>query len=293
MKRQVIRVEPLSTCLENWKAPTSAVTRCGDTHLRVGVPPPFDPETGQIVEAPIERQTEIVLEQMKLCLERGSAPNAMSIARPSTNLRRSMRSMPAIFRRTRRLAPLFVFRRGRGHLTSRLTALQRCRSRRCFRCCSRFTESGSMGRLSRIREMLRPRSRSEGFVDNIRYRSLTREGSCRCRAGGTKKRLFAGAQRCGITRYSRKAARRCCSTIICGFANYDDTKSPEGYRLQEQRLDETEVGAGTTVTLVDGRRSPEWVKANSAVDVAKWLDLDPEAAGLVSWDVFDAGADAR
>ena len=27
MKRQIIRVEPLSTYLERWKAPTSAVTR--------------------------------------------------------------------------------------------------------------------------------------------------------------------------------------------------------------------------------------------------------------------------
>lgn len=29
----------------------------------------LDPKTGTIVEAPIERQTELVLEQMKLCLE--------------------------------------------------------------------------------------------------------------------------------------------------------------------------------------------------------------------------------
>ncbi|MBV8890129.1 MAG: RidA family protein [Alphaproteobacteria bacterium] len=68
MKRQVIRVEPLSTYLERWKAPTSAVTRCGDT-LYVSGFPPFDPDTGEVVEAPIERQTELVLEQMKLCLE--------------------------------------------------------------------------------------------------------------------------------------------------------------------------------------------------------------------------------
>jgi len=68
MKRQVIRVEPLSTYLERWKAPTSAVTRHGDTVYISGFPP-FDPETGEIVDAPIERQTELVLEQLKLCLE--------------------------------------------------------------------------------------------------------------------------------------------------------------------------------------------------------------------------------
>ncbi len=69
MPREVIRVEPLSTYLENWKAPTSAVTRSGDTIYVSGFPP-FDPETGKVVEgASIERQTALVLEQMKLCLE--------------------------------------------------------------------------------------------------------------------------------------------------------------------------------------------------------------------------------
>ena len=68
MKRQVIRVEPLSTYLEKWKAPTSAVTRHGDT-LYVSGFPPFDPATGEVVDAPLERQTELVMEQMKLCLE--------------------------------------------------------------------------------------------------------------------------------------------------------------------------------------------------------------------------------
>jgi 2-iminobutanoate/2-iminopropanoate deaminase len=68
MKREIIRVEPLSTYLEKWKAPTSAVTRHGDT-LYVSGFPPFDPATGEVVEAPLERQTELVMEQMKLCLE--------------------------------------------------------------------------------------------------------------------------------------------------------------------------------------------------------------------------------
>jgi 2-iminobutanoate/2-iminopropanoate deaminase len=69
MKREIIRVEPLSTYLEHWKAPTSAVTRYGDTVYVSGFPP-FDPDTGEIVEASIECQTELVLQQLKLCVER-------------------------------------------------------------------------------------------------------------------------------------------------------------------------------------------------------------------------------
>src|SRR5258708_469693 len=68
MRREVIRVEPLSTYLERWKAPTSAVTRCGDMVYVSGLPP-IDPVTGEVVDAAIERQSELVLEQMKLCLE--------------------------------------------------------------------------------------------------------------------------------------------------------------------------------------------------------------------------------
>src|SRR3954464_14350199 len=67
MKLEAIRVEPLSTWLENWKAPTSAVTRAGDTIYVSGFPP-FDPTTGKVAEVPIERQTELVLERMTLCL---------------------------------------------------------------------------------------------------------------------------------------------------------------------------------------------------------------------------------
>ena len=68
MNREVIRVEPLSTYLERWKAPTSVVIRHGPTLYISGLPP-FDPATGEVADAPLERQAELVLEQLKLCLE--------------------------------------------------------------------------------------------------------------------------------------------------------------------------------------------------------------------------------
>jgi 2-iminobutanoate/2-iminopropanoate deaminase len=68
LPRQVIRVEPLSTYMEAWKAPVSMVTRHGDA-IYVSGCPPFDPETGKVAEVSIERQAEIVMDQLKLCVE--------------------------------------------------------------------------------------------------------------------------------------------------------------------------------------------------------------------------------
>ena len=68
MTKEVIRVDPLSSWLERVKAPASVVTRHNGTIYVSGLPP-FDPETGELAKATIERQTELVLEQLRLCVE--------------------------------------------------------------------------------------------------------------------------------------------------------------------------------------------------------------------------------
>ncbi len=73
MKREVVRVEPISSWLERWKAPASAVTRAGNMIFVSGLPP-FDPATGEIAAgASIERQSELVMEQLRQCLEAAGA----------------------------------------------------------------------------------------------------------------------------------------------------------------------------------------------------------------------------
>ena len=64
-------------------------------------------------------------------------------------------------------------------------------------------------------KMLRPElEQVDGFVDNIRYRSLTRQdGFCRFRIGAMRSPWSAGVRECGTTKSKQKAARKSCWTI--------------------------------------------------------------------------------
>jgi heme-degrading monooxygenase HmoA len=130
----------------------------------------------------------------------------------------------------------------------------------------------------------------DGFVDNIRYRSLTREGWILSLSGWRDEKALV-RWRTRATHHEVQAKGR--SEMLLDYhlrvgQVTRDTKLPDGYVLDEQRRDETETGQGTTVTLIDAKRPAEWVRQATAEDVAKWLGLSPSAPGLVAWDAFDA-----
>jgi heme-degrading monooxygenase HmoA len=142
-----------------------------------------------------------------------------------------------------------------------------------------------------LARILRPElEKIDGFVENIRYRSLTREGwilslsiweSEKALVRWRTQALHHAVQEKGRTEVFRDYHLRVGQ--ITG-----DTELPSGSRLIEQRLDETEVGEGTAVTMTTARLSVDEVNAMSPDEVGAALGLVVDAPGLVSWDVFDA-----
>jgi heme-degrading monooxygenase HmoA len=141
-------------------------------------------------------------------------------------------------------------------------------------------------------KMLRPElEQVAGFVDNIRYKSLTRDGWIFSLSNWRDEKAVV-RWRTHMRHHEVQEQGR--GKILLDYhlrvgQLTQDTRLPAGYELREQRLDETETGESTTITLIDARQPPEWVQASSPEEVAQWLGLVPNTvAGLVSWDVFDA-----
>jgi heme-degrading monooxygenase HmoA len=140
-------------------------------------------------------------------------------------------------------------------------------------------------------KMLRPElEKIDGFVDNIRYRSLTREGWILSLSNWRDEKALVRWRTQALHHEVQEKGR------FQIFADYhlrvgqltEDTRLPPGCELVEQRLDETQTGTATTVTLIDAKRGKDVGEHAAATDVAKWLGLDPAADGLDSWDLFDA-----
>jgi len=140
-------------------------------------------------------------------------------------------------------------------------------------------------------KMLRPElEKIEGFVDNVRYRSLTRPGWLLSLSGWRDEKSLVRWRtravhhdvqekgRAGVLRDYRLRVGQ----VVA------DTRPPAGHAIAEQRLDETEVGAARALVLVGVRRDPARLAADEPLASARALGLDEHADGLVQWDVLDA-----
>ena len=130
----------------------------------------------------------------------------------------------------------------------------------------------------------------EGFVDNIRYKSLTREGWILSLSNWRdEKSLVRWRTHMRHHEVQQKGRDEILADYHLRVGQITaDNQVPGGYSLKEQRLDETEVGDGTTVTLINATCPAEWKQTNNPYDCAEWLGLNPWAADSMSWDIFDA-----
>jgi heme-degrading monooxygenase HmoA len=153
-------------------------------------------------------------------------------------------------------------------------------------------------------KMLRPElERVDGFVDNIRYKSLTRDGWILSLSGWRDEK--------SVVRWRTKMRHHMVqekgrTEILLDYhlrvgQITADTRIPKGQALMEQRLDETEVGEGTTLSLLDAKQPSSFkvrldakqppsspAPALSPEEYARYLGLPTRAEGMLAWDVFDA-----
>src|SRR5689334_20824189 len=139
-------------------------------------------------------------------------------------------------------------------------------------------------------KMLRPELELiDGFIDNVRYRSLTRKGWILSLSNWRDEKSLVRWR----TKMRHHAVQdRARSHVL---ANYHlrvgevtyDSRIPEGLTLHEQRLDETEVGEATAVTLIDAKQPATQAEPNAVDRFAERLGIAPTKDAL-SWDIFEA-----
>jgi len=140
-------------------------------------------------------------------------------------------------------------------------------------------------------KMLRPElEKIDGFVDNVRYKSLTREGWLLSLSGWRDEKAVVRWRTATGHHMVQEKGR---SEILLDYhlrvgQLTHDTRVPSGQVIAEQRLDETEIGAGTTVGFIDAKWPAQLSEQAQPAEIAARLGLDPGAAGLVGWDVYDA-----
>ena len=140
-------------------------------------------------------------------------------------------------------------------------------------------------------KMLRPElEKIEGFVENIRYGSLIRDGwILSLSSWRDEKSLVRWRTMVKHHEVQEKGRNEILLDYHLRVGQYTaDTKVPPDCELAEQRLDETETGDATTVLLTTAKKPDSLGKDATADAIAHFLGLDKRAKGYVAHDVYDA-----
>jgi heme-degrading monooxygenase HmoA len=144
----------------------------------------------------------------------------------------------------------------------------------------------------------------QGFVDNIRYKSLQRDGwllsvsSWRDEKSLVRWRTNAShhkAQEAGRGNNQDNGRGGILEDYHLRVAQVlEDTCLPQGQKLDEPRSDVTEVGEGPAITIITGMRPAEFEHTSNPTDCAQVLGLNYyEGNALVNWDIFESLQDPR
>ena len=129
-----------------------------------------------------------------------------------------------------------------------------------------------------------------GFIDNIHYRSLTREGWFLSLTDWRNEESAGWRTLASCRELHEKSSDDILADhrLRVGAVTFD-TRVPDGCEVREPRIGQTEAGGGTAITLINARQPPGWVNARNAEEIALYLGFDLNSYGdCISWDVFDA-----
>jgi heme-degrading monooxygenase HmoA len=127
-----------------------------------------------------------------------------------------------------------------------------------------------------------------GFIDNIHYSSLTRDGWILSLSGWRdEESILRWHERTrGDEGYDREVVPD--HRLRVGEVT-SDTGLPQGQEIVQRGSDAAEAAEGTYVTLIDAKQTLEWVSMNNPQEIAIYLGFDLYSFGdCISWDIFDS-----
>ena len=128
----------------------------------------------------------------------------------------------------------------------------------------------------------------DGFVENVRYKSMQREGWVLSLSSWRDEKSVVRWRTARSHHIVQQQGR---DEILSDYhlrvgEIFADNKLPDGMKLPNQRNDETEVGSGTMVTIITATRPPG--HPANITSCSQYLGLDIySGSDLVEWDVYE------